>query len=156
MKLSPLWRFNLSMKHLHRLALIALVAATSLGTAAAQTATTPPPPPQDAPPPPPPDGKDRGARRLKEMADLLKLTPAQQDQVKAILADSMKQSKAVLDDKSLSEEDRRGKMKDIREATHEKIRALLTADQQKTFDEMKEHEHHRPPPDGQTPPPPQS
>ncbi len=152
MKLSPFLGFNLHMKHLHRLALLALVAATSLGTAAAQTSTTtPPPPPADGgTPPPPPKGdfKERGEKRMKELTEKLGLTQAQQDQIKAIMDDSLKQMKAIHDDTTLSKEDMMGKMKDLHEATHEKIRAILTPDQQKTFDEMKEG--HRPPPPAQS------
>jgi hypothetical protein len=43
---------------------------------------------------------------------------------------------SVRDDSSLSPQDRRAKMMDIRKASNGQIRALLDSNQQKKFDEM--------------------
>lgn len=75
-------------------------------------------------------------RQLEMMTKELNLTPEQVDQVKGIQADSMKQMMAVRDDSSVKPEDRRSKMMEIRQSTHEKIRGLLTDEQKTKFDAM--------------------
>jgi Spy/CpxP family protein refolding chaperone len=117
--------------------------------------------PQAPPPPPPPAGHmgpgggGMGARRLEMLTTRLNLTADQQAQVKAIDEDSMKQAQAVRSDTSLSQDDRRAKMMNIRKASDDKIRALLTDDQKTKFDalqaEMKARMQNR---DGGAPPPP--
>ncbi len=101
--------------------------------------------------------RDRGGMhdRLKDLSEKLQLTDAQKEQVKGIFSASEPQMKALWDDESLSPEDRRAKMQAIRKSTHDQIRALLTPDQQKTFDAMPKPERgHRGPPkgDGNAPP----
>jgi protein CpxP len=65
------------------------------------------------------------------------------NQVKAIDQDTWKQMKALHDDTSTAESDKRAKMMDIHKASQAKIRGLLTPDQQTKFDaleaEMREH-----------------
>ena len=119
---------------------------------------------QDAAPPAPPAGQMRGGPgprgdMVEMLTKKLNLTPDQVTQVKAINADAMTQAKAARDDSSLSQADMRSKMMDIHKASQDKIRGLLTTDQQTKFDalqaEMREHRGHHgggaPPP----PPPPQ-
>ena len=91
----------------------------------------------------------------------LSLTPDQVTQVKAIDADTWKQSKALHEDTTMAEADKRAKMMDIHKSSTAKIRALLTPDQQTKFDaleaEMRERrenhggEHGPPPPPPSTP-----
>ena len=73
----------------------------------------------------------------------LDLTPDQVTQVKAIDQDTWKQMKALHDDTSTAESDKRAKMMDIHKASQAKIRGLLTPDQQTKFDalqtQMREH-----------------
>jgi Spy/CpxP family protein refolding chaperone len=108
---------------------------------------TPATPPANPPPANPanPDGGHGGPRHggkhggmysLGELTKKLSLTADQQTKVGAILKDAREQGKAVKDDTSLSKDDRRNKMRDIAKTAHDQIRALLTADQQKTFDAM--------------------
>jgi Spy/CpxP family protein refolding chaperone len=115
-------------------------------------------------PPAPPAGQhphgDRAEMRAKRLQDLtqkLSLTDAQQQQIKTIWAAAEEQGKALRDDESLSRDDRRAKMQAIMKGTHDQVRAILTPDQQKTFDAMPppERRGHRGPPkgDGATPPP---
>jgi periplasmic protein CpxP/Spy len=88
----------------------------------------------------------------------LNLTPDQVTQVKAIDADTMKQAKAVQDDTSIAGPDKRAKMMDIHKAANDKIRALLTADQQTKFDALQTQMQGRRGNrggDGPPPPPPQ-
>ena len=77
----------------------------------------------------------------------LNLTPDQVTQVKAIDEDTWKQMKALHDDTSTAESDKRAKMMDIHKASQAKIRGLLTPDQQTKFDaleaEMREHRGNR-------------
>src|SRR5215469_8354987 len=117
---------------------------------------TPPAPPQG----PPTDGGmgPRGAgmeqRQLDMLTKRLNLTPDQVTQVKAIDDDTAKQMQAVRADTSLSQDDRRAKMMDIHKASTDKIRALLTPDQQTKYDalqaEMKQRMQNR---QGGGPPP---
>ncbi len=101
-----------------------------------------------------------GGRQLEFLTKKLNLTPDQVTQVKAIDEDTWKQAKALHDDTSIAGQDKRAKMMDIHKASQEKIRALLTADQQTKFDalqaEMREHrENHGGGQGGPPPPPPQ-
>jgi Spy/CpxP family protein refolding chaperone len=107
-----------------------------------------------------PRGRDMQARQLEMMTQKLNLTADQQTKVKAIDEDTGKQMMAVRNDASLSQDDKRAKMMDIRKSSQDKIRALLTDDQKTKYDamqaEMRERMKERqqggaPPP----PPPPQ-
>ncbi len=121
---------------------------------------------QDTAPQGPPPGGHMGPRgagmqehQLEMLTKKLNLTPDQVTQVKAIDADTRTQSQAVWSDTSLSQSDKRAKMMDIHKASSDKIRALLTPDQQTKYDalqaEMKakaqERMQNR---DGGSPPPP--
>jgi len=142
--------------------LILSVAVLALGMAAlsalpamAQDPSAPPPPPQG-------QGGPRGGGRgmqghqIEFLTRKLNLTPDQVTQVKAIDADTWKQAKAMREDTTIADADKRTKMMDIHKASQDKIRALLTDDQKTKFDalqaEMKEHrgDHGR----GNGPPPP--
>ena len=110
---------------------------------------------EDAPATPttPPAGEHgRGERggRMKMLAEKLQLTDAQKAQVKTIMSSVEEQAKALRDDETLAKEDKRAKMMEIRKSTHDQIRALLTPDQQKTFDAMPPppERGHRGPPKG--------
>ncbi|HEX3967454.1 MAG TPA: Spy/CpxP family protein refolding chaperone [Edaphobacter sp.] len=98
-----------------------------------------------APPPPPPPGQagprhgGPGGMRGNQVEFLTKklnLTPDQVTQVKAIDEDSWKQMKALREDTSVAQQDRRAKMMDIHKASQDKIRGLLTPDQQAKFDTL--------------------
>lgn len=96
---------------------------------------------EDAPATPPaaPAGEHaRPARgeRFKQLAEKLQLTEAQKTQIKPIMEKAAQDGMALRDDESLSKEDKRAKMTEIRKTSHDQIRALLTPDQQKTFDAM--------------------
>jgi Spy/CpxP family protein refolding chaperone len=89
----------------------------------------------------------------------LNLTPDQVTQVKAIDEDTWKQSKALREDTSIAGPDKRAKMMDLHKAATDKIRALLTPDQQTKFDalqaQMRERRANHSGEDGPPPPPPQ-
>src|SRR5271169_897908 len=99
-----------------------------------------------------------GGHQLEFLTKKLNLTPDQVTQVKSIDEDTWKQAKALHDDTSIAGPDKRAKMMDIHKASQEKIRALLTADQQTKFDalqaEMREHRENHGGGQGGPPPPP--
>jgi Spy/CpxP family protein refolding chaperone len=116
-----------------------------------------------APPPPPPGqgGPRHGGMRGNQVDFLTKqlnLTPDQVTQVKAINEDTWKQMKALREDTSVAGPDKRAKMMDIHKASQDKIRGLLTADQQTKFDalqaQMRERRERHGGPGGPPPPPP--
>jgi periplasmic protein CpxP/Spy len=119
---------------------------------------------QQNPAPPPPSGGDQpqGQRRgmpsvddqVKMMSDRLNLTPDQQTKIKPILEDQRTQAQALRKDESLSDDDRRNKMRTLRESTNSKIRDVLTDDQKKQFDEMQQQmrDRGRQQPGGDNPP----
>ncbi len=97
-----------------------------------------------------------GGNQVEFLTSKLNLTPDQVTQVKAINADTMKQMSAVREDTSLAQADRRTKMMDIRKASLDNLRAILTDDQKTKYDalqaEMQERMRERG--QGGGPPPP--
>lgn len=75
-------------------------------------------------------------QRLQNMTKQLDLSDAQQQQIKPILENEAKQMQSVREDTSLSQQDRRSKMMQIRQETSSQIKPILNADQQKQYDEM--------------------
>ena len=75
-------------------------------------------------------------QRLQRMTQQLNLTEAQQQQIKPILENESQQMQALRGDTSLSQDDRRAKMMQIRQTSASQIKPILNADQQKQFDEM--------------------
>ena len=132
----------------------------------AQDNTAPPPPPSQDNAPPPPDnaapppqprgrmGRMGGEGQLKRMTKELNLSPDQVSQIKAFNEDARKQAMAVRDDSSLSQQDRRSKMMDIRKASRDKIRGVLNDDQKTKYDAMLEKMRERRDAGGGAPPPP--
>jgi protein CpxP len=131
-----------------------MTALTALPTMAQDPSV--PPPPQDQAGPRQ-GGPSRG-NQVEFLTKKLNLTADQATQVKAIDEDAAKQSKAVREDTSVAGPDKRTKMMDIRKASQDKIRALLTDDQKTKFDalqaQMRERRGNRGDGDGPPPPPP--
>ena len=75
-------------------------------------------------------------RQLEMLTQKLNLTADQQTKVKAIDEDTGKQMMAVRNDASLSQDDKRAKMMDIRKGSQDKIRGILTDDQKTKYDAM--------------------
>jgi hypothetical protein len=100
-------------------------------------ATTPAVYAQDAAPATPPAGKAwGGARPMEQLAKKLNLTDEQKTKVAAILKDQMTQMLELRKNEDLSQDDRRTQMMAIRKEGNAKIRALLTSEQQTTFDKL--------------------
>ena len=76
----------------------------------------------------------RGERQIEMLTKKLNLTPDQVTQVKAIEDDSRTQAMAVRDDSSIAQPDKRAKMMDIRKASQDKIRGVLTDEQKPKYD----------------------
>jgi len=83
-----------------------------------------------------------GGNPVEMLTKALSLTAEQQTQVKAIFEEMRPKMKALMDDQSLSKEDKGAKFKELRTESNTKIKALLTPDQQKLFDDFnKQHQH---------------
>ena len=131
--------------------------------AVGQDQAPPPPPPGQAGPPP--GGGQRG--RMMDpgaRADMLKqnlgLNDDQTSQVKTIFQDSLTKMETLRSNSSLSQDDRRSQMMDIRKGENDKVNALLTADQKTKYAALQEQMRGRmrggAPQTPQTPPAPQS
>ena len=95
----------------------------------------------DQPAPTPTPAPRRGRMRpqgyvLEDLTEKLSLTPDQQKSIGALIDNARSQAKTVRGDDSLSQDDKREKMRGIMKATHDQIRAALTPDQQKLFDAL--------------------
>jgi periplasmic protein CpxP/Spy len=125
---------------------------------------------QDAPPNNQQPAQDNGgghrgpmdpAQRTQELTQRLNLTADQQTKVQQILQSESSQIESLRSDSSLSQQDRRGKMMDIHQATNTQIRAVLDPNQQKQWDAMQAnrgqrgHRHGAPNAGDQQAPPPQ-
>jgi protein CpxP len=78
----------------------------------------------------------RGGDQAAFLTKKLNLTPDQASQVKAIDNDSRQQSMAVRNDSSVAPADKKAKMMDIRKASQDKIRGVLTDEQKPKYDAM--------------------
>ena len=130
-------RENNCMKTVLQTIIVALACVASPGLACAQTS-----------PPPPPDGNSpRGGAPRDPVAMLtsaLSLTSDQQSEIKVIFDVWRLKMDAVMEDTTLSSEDRMAKMKELRASMDAAIKAILTADQQKKFDELQKNRPQRP------------
>jgi protein CpxP len=97
-------------------------------------------------------------RQLQMLTEKLSLTPDQVTQVKAIQDDSRTQMMALRNDSSIAGPDKRAKMMDIRKASQDKVRGVLTDDQKPKYDAMlaqrQERRQGRQGEEGAPPPPP--
>jgi Spy/CpxP family protein refolding chaperone len=95
---------------------------------------------QDAAPAGPPPGqmgpRGGGAGQLEMLTKRLDLTTDQQAKVKTIQEDSGKQMMTLRNDTTMSQDDKRAKMMDIRKSSSDKIRAILTDDQKTKYDAL--------------------
>jgi protein CpxP len=112
---------------------LALLVAAPLARSQDASPNAAPPPPADQPEHHHRPGPAMMYHRL--MSQVSNLTDDETAQVKGIVKDFAGQAKALRKDDSLSDDERRQKFMDLMKATNEKIRALLTPDQQKQFDE---------------------
>lgn len=139
----------------HRLLALTLFCIAGLMTASAVAQDNDPS--QSAPPDHPRHGQFDPGKRTEMLTKRLNLTPDQQPKVLEALKAEQSQMEALHSDSSLSQEDRHSKMMDIHKSTNDQIRGILTADQQKRWDEIQSRREqwqgHR---GGQNSPPPDS
>ena len=76
------------------------------------------------------------ARMLERMTQDLKLTPAQQAQVKEIQESSFPQMQKIRSNSALSPEQRREQMRPLRIETQNRIKQVLTPEQQTKYESM--------------------
>jgi Spy/CpxP family protein refolding chaperone len=81
--------------------------------------------------------KTQRESRMEYLSKELNLTDEQKTKLKPILADEGKQMRAVHDDTSLTQDQRREKMKELRANSETQINDILTPEQQKKFEELK-------------------
>lgn len=80
---------------------------------------------------------------LAKMATCLKLSEAQKAKIKPLLEENIKAKQAVRADQTLTREQRRAKMLELRGQLHDKIKPLLTPEQNSQFASMgKANGHH--------------
>lgn len=95
-----------------------------------------------APAPKKPHNHGGNAKQMLGMLkEKLSLTDEQVPKIQAILEDNNKQMMTIRGDTTLSDDDKKTKVEALRKSTHDQIRALLTPEQQTTFDSMKLGEH---------------
>ncbi len=82
-------------------------------------------------------------QQLQRLSETLKLTDDQKGQIKPILEDRHQKMESMHSDSSLSEQDKRNKMRSIFEDSNNKIRAVLNDDQKQKFDQMQQRRHDR-------------
>jgi periplasmic protein CpxP/Spy len=79
-------------------------------------------------------------QHLQMLSEKLNLTDDQKAKLKPILQGQVQQMKAAREDSSLSEEQKRAKMKSIHESLHDQINAVLTPEQQAKFKQMRQEQ----------------
>ena len=87
--------------------------------------------------------RDRVGERLEWLSRHLSLTEDQKKQLKLVLAGEFKQMRAVGEDASLTQNQKREKMKQIHEASRPQVQVILTPEQQQKFAQMKEEAKER-------------
>ena len=83
------------------------------------------------------------AKQTQRLTKKLNLTSDQQTKVQDILTSAQSQMQSLHSDTSISQDDRRSKMMEIRKTSSGQIRALLDPTQQQKFDEMQSRREHR-------------
>ena len=126
------------MKSMIKLPLVAVAFAMAIPFTQAQDAGTPPPPPPAGEHGKHEGHKGPGGDTLKFLTEKLSLTPEQQAKIKPITDDQKKALDAVKADTALEKDAKRTKSAEIMKAHMEQIKPLLTPEQLKKFEEMKE------------------
>lgn len=127
-------------KYFHTMILAGGLALSLVGFSAAQTSTGNP---QGASPQPN-DGErdsDRGHGGRGGMKSL-GLSDSQKAQLKGIREDAKKQRDAIKNDSSLSENQKKAKLKELRTATRGKVDSVLTPEQREKMKQLRKEHHH--------------
>ena len=78
------------------------------------------------------------SQRLERLGQELNLSEAQKAEIRTLAQQQQNQARILREDTSLTRAEKRKRGKEIRQATQESIRELLTLEQQKRFAEMRE------------------
>src|SRR5436853_103576 len=81
--------------------------------------------------------------QLKLLSARLNLSQDQQAKLKVIIEDQLARLQAIGTDRSLSTNDKRDKVNDLRETTALKVRDQLNDDQKRKFDELRNDKNER-------------
>lgn len=128
-----------------KLAVLVFALALAVAGAGAQSPdsnSAPAPQAQDAQGGAPGMHGDHPGRRMDWLAKQLNLTDDQKTKLQPIFENEASQMRAVRDDTSLNPDQRRAKMKQIRESTRPQIDAVLTPEQQQKFQQLQEQRRH--------------
>jgi len=88
-------------------------------------------------------GRHHGARRLEQMKKDLNLTDDQVNALKKNHEDMAQKLKAIRDDKSLTEDQKKAEVKKFKQDQHESLKSILTPEQLQKFDQQKQqHKQH--------------
>jgi Spy/CpxP family protein refolding chaperone len=96
-----------------------------------------------------------GGDPLAWMSKNLNLTDDQKTKLQPLFADQHKQVQSVMQDSSLTQEQKRAKVDEIRKATHQQVMSVLTPEQQTQMKQMRNqrmHKHGEGAPPAATPP----
>jgi len=85
-----------------------------------------------------PETRAKVQEKLQHISGELNLSDDQKQQLKPVLQNEFQQLKAVKDDSSLSEDQKRAKVGEIRSNAKSQMSTILTPDQQKKLESMKE------------------
>ena len=87
--------------------------------------------------------RDQAEDRLRRMSKELNLTDDQKEKIRPILEDEAQQMKTVQSDNSLTDQQRRKKMREIHKTFEPQVQAVLTPEQREKFKNMKHEGHER-------------
>lgn len=120
-----------------KLTLISVAAVGSLFAAQAQNEQPAAPTMQEGHRAPDPQ------KQVNRLSKKLALTADQQNQILPILTDRQQQVETIMNDTSLTERERRAKLKAVREDSESRLRSVLTDTQRATYDQMKQEARER-------------
>jgi Spy/CpxP family protein refolding chaperone len=75
--------------------------------------------------------------KLQKLSSALKLTDDQKTQIKPILQREIQKLKSIRNDPSMSDEQKQAQAQEVHAASHSEIQSLLTPEQQKKLEHMK-------------------
>jgi Spy/CpxP family protein refolding chaperone len=85
-----------------------------------------------------PETRAKVQAKLQQLSSELNLTDDQKGQIKSIVQDEVQQLKTVKDDASLSPDQKQAKVAEIRQSHKSQMSSILTPEQQKKLDAIKE------------------
>ena len=95
--------------------------------------------PQETPAVAPANHRADPNQQLRRLTKRLNLSSEQQNQLLPILTDRQQQMAALLNDGSLSAQDRHAKARTLREDSDSKIKAVLNDNQKEQYQQMRQH-----------------